>query len=60
LVARFHTAVDLWTTGVTLRRQAMRRAHPEATEREIDTLVNRWLADRPGAEWGDGPRPGTT
>ena len=63
LIERFHTAVDLWVTGVTLRRQAIRRDRPEATPQEVEELVNLWLQERPGAETGDGPqadRPGRT
>jgi hypothetical protein len=60
MIERFHTTVDHWATGVALRRAALRRDHPEASDREIDAMLARWLAKRPGAEWGDGPRPGTT
>jgi Rv0078B-related antitoxin len=56
LVERFRTALDLWVTGVALQRQSIRRAHPEATEAEVEARVNRWLQERPGAETGDGPR----
>lgn len=51
------TAFDLWNTGVALKRQALRRAMPTATAAEIERLVNRWLAERPGAQSGDGPSP---
>jgi hypothetical protein len=54
---RFQTTLDLWATGVVLQRQALRRQHPEASPQEIEALLNRWLRHRPGAEWGDGPRP---
>ena len=57
LIARFQTTLDLWTTGVALRRQSIRRAHPDATEAEVEARVNQWLQERPGAETGDGPRP---
>ena len=56
LVERLYTAVDLWATGVALKRGAIRRRHPEASAEEIETLLNRWLHERPGAEGGDGPR----
>jgi hypothetical protein len=55
LAARFQTAVDLWATGVALRRQSLRRSHPAASDEEIERLLNKWLQDRPGAEAGDGP-----
>jgi hypothetical protein len=54
---RFQTTLDLFATGVALRRQELRREHPGASEGEIEQLVNRWLATRPGAEYGDGPQP---
>lgn len=54
---RFQTTLDLWATGVALRRQALRREHPAASETEIERLLNQWLALRPGAEHGDGPQP---
>jgi hypothetical protein len=57
LIERFRTAVDLWATGVALRRQAIRRQHPEASHEEVEARLNQWLQDRPGAEMGDGPRP---
>jgi len=54
---RFETTLDLWETAVALRRQALRREHPGASDSQIDQLLNRWLATRPGAELGDGPQP---
>ncbi|MEO8680791.1 MAG: hypothetical protein ABI665_17195 [Vicinamibacterales bacterium] len=57
LIERFQTALDLWATGVALRRQSVRLAHPGATEAEVEALVNQWLQERPGAEIGDGPGP---
>ena len=57
LIRRFQTTVDLWATGVALRRQAFRRQHPGASDAEIERLVMAWLAERPGAEHGDGPQP---
>jgi hypothetical protein len=55
LSERFQTALDLWATGVALRRQALRRSHPEATDETIEHLLIEWLHDRPGATHGDGP-----
>ena len=56
---RFQTTLDLWATGVAIRRQALRREHPHASSEQIEELLNRWLATRPGAEFGDGPQPAT-
>jgi hypothetical protein len=30
--------------------------HPQATDAEVEALVNRWLQERPGAAEGDGPQ----
>jgi hypothetical protein len=55
LVERLYTAVDLWATGVAVKRETIRRRHPNASDEEIEVLLNRWLQERPGAESGDGP-----
>ncbi|MBP7777144.1 MAG: hypothetical protein KA371_08460 [Acidobacteria bacterium] len=57
VIERFRTTVDLWATGLTLRRQAIRRNRPDASDEEVDALLTAWLQERPGAEWGDGARP---
>ena len=57
LAERLLVAVDLWTTGVALRRQAIRRAFPEASEVDVEQRLDAWLQERPGAESGDGPAP---
>jgi hypothetical protein len=56
LSERFQLVLDLWQTGVALRRQTLRREHPDLPDDQIDALLNRWLATRPGAEQGDGPQ----
>ena len=56
---RFRTALDLFATAVVIRRQALRREYPRASDREIEQLLNRWLATRPCAEYVDGPQPAT-
>jgi hypothetical protein len=54
---RFRTTLDLWATGLTLRRQAIRRSRPDASDAEVDALLGAWLQERPGAERGDGAAP---
>ncbi|MGH9202908.1 MAG: hypothetical protein ACRD2A_16915 [Vicinamibacterales bacterium] len=49
----FRTALDLFDTGLTLMRQNLRRAHPDASDAEIEDRLQQWLCDRPGAELGD-------
>jgi hypothetical protein len=51
----FRTTLDLFETGLDVMRQNLRRNHPDASEEEIDQLLNQWLHDRPGAEFGDCP-----
>ena len=57
---RFQTTLDLWATGVALKRQSLRRGHPDLPDEHIERLLNRWLAERPGAERGDGPPPASS
>ena len=56
LAERLRIALDLFETGVALQRAAFRREHPELSDDQIELLVNKWLATRPGAEKGDGPQ----
>lgn len=52
---RFRIALDLFETGVRVRREALRRTHPGVTPARLEELVGEWLRDRPGAREGDGP-----
>lgn len=36
-------------------RQNLRRRHPEASDAEVERLLDEWLVDRPGATSGDCP-----
>lgn len=51
--ARLRVAFDLFEAGVTLMRQKIARERPDASQREVEELVCRWLRTRPGAEHGD-------
>jgi hypothetical protein len=51
----FRTTLDLFQTGVDLMRQNLRSRHPDANEHEVDRLIQAWLLERPGAEFGDCP-----
>lgn len=46
-------ALDMYTTGVNMMRQNLRRAAPEADADEIGRRLTAWLHTRPGAEAGD-------
>lgn len=57
--ARLRMALAMFEDGVALMRQNLRRAHPEASDEEIEQRLGAWLRERPGAEHGDGVgRPG--
>ena len=51
----FQTALDLFETGVAMKRQSLRRRQPQASDEEIEEQLQQWLLDRPGAEHGDSP-----
>ena len=51
----FRATLDLFSTGVELMRQKLRRDQPHASQSEIDRQLAEWLRERPGAEYGDSP-----
>jgi Rv0078B-related antitoxin len=51
--ARLRVALELFETGVEMKRQQLRRDHPDLTGDEIEARVAAWLRERPGAEFGD-------
>lgn len=53
LSARLRQAFDLFEAGVSMKRAAIRRAHPEADEDEVARRLRAWLRHRPGARYGD-------
>lgn len=52
-VGALRGTLDLYDLGLALMRQNLRRADPTATDQEIDQRLQRWLHNRPGAEFGD-------
>jgi hypothetical protein len=52
--AKLELALALHDDGVALMRENLVRAHPGASDDEIDRRLGEWLATRPGAEYGDG------
>lgn len=50
---KFRAALELHEAGVALMRQNLRRRHPDASESDVDALLDDWLRTRPGAEHGD-------
>jgi hypothetical protein len=50
---RLRLALELFDAGCEMMRQNLRRAHPDASEADIDEMFGEWLQTRPGAELGD-------
>ena len=55
VAAAFRTTVDLFETGLAMKRQSLRRSHPDASEEEIERRLRLCLHERRGAEYGDSP-----
>lgn len=51
---RLALTFELFEFGVEMMAANLRRRHPGATPDEIERLLEAWLAERPGAELGDG------
>jgi Rv0078B-related antitoxin len=51
---RLALTFELFEFGVEMMAANLRRRHPGATPDEIERLLEEWLAERPGAELGDG------
>ena len=52
-VEKMQVALDLFEASLSIQRQNLRRAHPGATDDEVEQLLAAWLMHRPGAEHGD-------
>lgn len=50
---KLEDALDLADIAEEMAELQFRRLHPQATEAEIEEMVEKWLADRPGARDGD-------
>ena len=55
LADRLIMTFELFEFGVEMMAANLRRRHPDATPEKIEQLLGEWLAERPGAELGDGP-----
>ncbi len=51
--ARLRAAIEMFEAGVQMMRQTLRRTNPGLTDDEIETRLRAWLAERPGAPFGD-------
>lgn len=52
---RLLAAFELFEFGVEMMAATLRRRHPEASQEQIERMLEAWLQDRPGAELGDAP-----
>lgn len=52
---RLALTLGLFEFGVDMMAANLRRRYPGATHDEIEDRLEAWLAERPGAEQGDGP-----
>ncbi len=50
---RIRAVFELYEFGEQMYRARMRREHADVTDAEIESLVNAWRIDRPGAPLGD-------
>lgn len=50
---KFLLALDLFSDGVDMKRQSLRRQHPSESADEIEARILAWIEDRPL----DGPEP---
>lgn len=50
---RLRQTFDLFEAGVSMKRAALRREHPDADEDEIARRLRTWLETRPGARYED-------
>jgi hypothetical protein len=50
---RLRLALEMFGVGEALKRQQIRREHPDADEADIEERLVAWLQERPGAESGD-------
>ncbi len=47
------TAIELLEVALLMRAERHRREHPNATDAEVEVVVQAWKVDRPGAPFGD-------
>ena len=50
---KLRLALDMYEVGERMQRARLRRQDPDASDEQIEALVEAWLRDRPGAEFGD-------
>jgi hypothetical protein len=53
VASRLRLALEFFSAGESMMRAKLTRESPGSTESEIEARLQQWLADRPGAEYGD-------
>ncbi|MEP7214767.1 MAG: hypothetical protein ABI782_00855 [Anaerolineaceae bacterium] len=43
---KLRTALAMADAGVAMKRESLRRSHPEATDEEISKLLHEWLGSK--------------
>lgn len=57
ILERMQMTFELYEVAETMKRQNVRRRHPELGEEEVEQRVLDWLRQRPGAPQGDADGP---
>lgn len=52
---RLRTALELAAVGEQMVRMRLTRDHPDWDEDRIQSAMEHWMQDRPGAPYGDHP-----
>ncbi len=57
VLERMQMAFELYEVAEAMKRQNVRRRHPELSADEVEARVLDWLRHRPGARHGDADGP---
>lgn len=57
ILERMQLTFELYEVAETMKRQNIRRRHPELSAEEVEERVVAWLRHRPGARHGDADGP---
>ena len=55
---RLAEVFELYELAEAIMRQNLRRRHPDADESDIESGLDAWRRERPGAPYGDASGPG--
>ena len=57
ILERMRMTFELYELAETMKRQNVRRRHPDLSDDEVGEKVLEWLLERPGARHGDTDGP---